>query len=57
MNFVLANPLEIQPGHLTHYEHLTLQYTEIFFSEEKLYTRKCHQKRFDIFNIFAQNVD
>ena len=37
-----------------HYKNLPLQYTENFFSSKNL---KFHRKSFDIFNIFAQNID
>ena len=38
----------------SHYENLPMQYTENFFSCKNL---KFHWKNFDIFNIFAQNID
>ena len=37
-----------------HYENLPMQYTEIFFNCKN---RKFHLKDFDIFLIFAQNID
>ena len=38
---------------LSHYENLTMQYIEIFFSRKNL---KFYQKNFDIFLIFDQNI-
>ena len=37
-----------------HYANMPMQYTEIFFSCKNY---KFHQKKNDIFNIFAQNID
>ena len=42
------------PDHLFHYENVPMQYTENFFESKTL---KFHWKKFDIFNIFAQNID
>ena len=38
----------------SHYENLPMQYTEIF---EVAKNKNFHQKNFDIFLIFAQNID
>ena len=38
----------------THYENLPMQYTKNFFSSK---IENFHQKNFDIFLIFAQNID
>ena len=38
----------------THYENLPMQYTEKIFNSEN---GKFHWKIYDIFNIFAQNID
>ena len=37
-----------------HYENLPMQYTEIFIAVKM---KDFHQKKFDIFLIFAQNID
>ena len=37
-----------------HYENLPMQYTKNFFSSK---IENFHQKNFDIFLIFAQNID
>ena len=37
-----------------HYENLPIKYTEIFFIGKNI---KFHGKTFDIFLIFAQNID
>ena len=38
----------------SHYENLPMQYTVMFFQQKN---RKFHWKIFDIFLIFAQNID
>ena len=39
---------------INHYQNLPMQYTKIFFSSK---IENFHQKKFDIFLIFAQNID
>ena len=39
---------------IIHNENLPMQHKEIFFNRKNL---KFHQKNFDIFHIFAQNLD
>ena len=45
-------PITIQP--IKHYKNLPMQYTEIFLA---LKTENFQLKNFDIFLIFAQNID
>ena len=51
-NYYTCKYLQIQL--LRNYENLPMQNTKIFFNCEN---RKFHQKSFDIFKIFAQNID
>ena len=48
------SPNVMQQNRASHYENLPMQDIEIFFSIKNL---KFHQNSFDIFLIFAQNID
>ena len=51
INYYLST---VHPQQPLHYENLPMQYTEIFLA---LKTEHFQLKKFDIFLIFAQNID
>ena len=55
MRFIYKLTIVLRNEHARHhYENLPMQYTKNFFSSK---IENFHQKNFDIFLIFAQNID